>query len=84
MNRQRKVVITVTYNGLGMIVDTKAEELDLSAQPNLQPTCNNLATDCISRQAAIDAICDCVCGEQKHKCDGIGCWYNGRKNNEDW
>ena len=40
--------------------------------------------DCISRQAAIDAICDCVCGEQKHKCDGIGCWYNGRKNNEDW
>lgn len=32
--------------------------------------------DLISRQAAIDAICDCVCGEQKHKCDGIGCWYN--------
>ena len=26
------------------------------AQPNLQPTCNNLATDAISRQAAIDAI----------------------------
>ena len=25
-----------------------------SAQPNLQPTCNQLATDCISRQAAID------------------------------
>lgn len=25
------------------------------AQPNLQPTCNQLATDCISRQAAIDA-----------------------------
>ena len=41
-------------------------------------------SDLISRQAAIDAICDCVCGEQKHKCDGIGCWYNGRKNNEDW
>lgn len=37
MNRQRKVVITVTYNDLGIIVDTKAEELDLSAQPNLQP-----------------------------------------------
>jgi hypothetical protein len=28
----------------------------LKAQPNLQPTCNNLATDCVSRQAAIDAI----------------------------
>ena len=27
-----------------------------SAQPDLQPTCNQLATDCISRQAAIDAI----------------------------
>jgi len=56
MNRQRKVVITTTYNELGIIVDTKAEELDLSVQPNLQPTCNNLATDTISRQAAIDAI----------------------------
>ena len=28
----------------------------LSAQPDLQPTCNKLATDCISRQAAIDAL----------------------------
>lgn len=27
-----------------------------SAQPNLQLTCNQLATDCISRQAAIDAV----------------------------
>ena len=26
----------------------------LSAQQNLQPTCNQLATDCISRQVAID------------------------------
>ena len=33
MNTQRKVVITVTYNDLGMIIDTKAEELDSSAQP---------------------------------------------------
>lgn len=29
-----------------------------SAQPNLQPTCNQLATDCISRQAAIDYVDD--------------------------
>lgn len=29
-----------------------------SAQANLQPTCNQLATDCISRQAAIKAIED--------------------------
>ena len=33
MNKQRKIVITVTYNDLGVIVDTKAEELDSSAQP---------------------------------------------------
>ena len=56
MSRQRKVVITVTYNELGVIVDTKAEELDSSAQPNLQPTCNQLATDTINRQAAIDCV----------------------------
>ena len=30
MNRQRKVVITTTYNELGIIIDTKAEEV---AQP---------------------------------------------------
>ena len=40
MNRQRKILITVIYNDLGIIVDTKAEELDLSA--NLQSTCNGL------------------------------------------
>ena len=32
MNRQRKVLITTTYNEMGIIIDTKAEELDLSAQ----------------------------------------------------
>ena len=52
MNKQRKVLITITYNEMGIIIDTKAEE---AAQPNLQQTCNKLATDCISRQAAIDA-----------------------------
>ena len=31
-----------------------------SAQPDLQPTCNQLATDCISRQAAIDALEKCM------------------------
>ena len=53
MNKQRKVVITTTYNEMGVIIDTKAEEV---AQQNLQPTCNQLATDTISRQAAIDAL----------------------------
>ena len=63
MNRQRKILITVIYNDLGIIVDTKAEELDLSA--NLQQTCNQLATDCISRQQAIEAF------EPEHHTD----WY---------
>ena len=53
MNKQRKVVITTTYNEMGVIIDTMAEEV---AQQNLQPTCNQLATDTISRQAAIDAL----------------------------
>lgn len=30
MNKQRKVLITVTYNEMGIIIDTKAEEI---AQP---------------------------------------------------
>lgn len=53
MNKQRKVLIIITYNEMGIIIDTKAEEV---AQPNLQPTCNKLATDYISRQAAIGSI----------------------------
>ena len=59
MNKQRKVVITTTYNEMGIIIDTKVEEV---AQPNLQPTCNQLATDTISRAAAIDALDKCHCG----------------------
>ena len=34
MNKQRKVVITTTYNELGIIIDTKTEELP-SAQPEI-------------------------------------------------
>ena len=85
MNKQRKVVITTTYNEMGIIIDTKAEEV---AQPNLQLTCNNLATDCISRQAAKDRLTilvneiegifadirernvdDSVCGLCEYDCD---------------
>ncbi len=35
MNKQRKILITVTYNELGIIIDTKAEELDSSARPDV-------------------------------------------------
>lgn len=34
MNKQRKVVITTTYNEMGTIIDTKAEEV---AQPSVEP-----------------------------------------------
>ena len=53
MNKQRKVLITTTYNEMGIIIDTKAEKV---AQQNLQPTCNQLATDVISRQVAINDL----------------------------
>ena len=42
MNKQRKVLITITYNEMGIIIDTKAEEV---AQSDLQPTCNQLSTE---------------------------------------
>ena len=35
MNKQRKVLITITYNEMGIIIDTKAEELGSSAQPEI-------------------------------------------------
>ena len=61
MNKQRKVLITTTYNEMGVIVDTKAEEV---AQPDLQPACKQLETDTISRQQAIDAL-DCINGVEE-------------------
>ena len=61
MNKQRKVLITTTYNEMGIIIDTKAEEV---AQPNLQPICNQFATDTISRQAALNEL-----NEQIKLCD---------------
>lgn len=51
MNKQRKVLITITYNEMGIIIDTKAEEV---AQPEVE-TQMSLA-DCISRRGAIDAL----------------------------
>ena len=64
MNTQRKVVITTTYNEMGIIIDTKAEEI---AQPDTTThdsipaeTGKNdedrTSGDCISRQQAIDEI----------------------------
>ena len=38
MNKQRKVLITITYNEMGIIIDTKAEELDSSERPEQRYT----------------------------------------------
>jgi len=60
MNKQRKVVITATYNEMGIIIDTKAEEV---AQPNhIAESDRKVSISCaheidlVSRKAAIEAI----------------------------
>ena len=54
MNKQRKVLITTTYNEMGIIIDTKAEEV---AQPLNQDSIETQSSDLISRQAALE-LCD--------------------------
>ena len=53
MNRKRKVVITITYNEMGIIIDTKAEELDLSAQPD-----NDRIWEALSKVYNMDGVPD--------------------------
>ena len=43
-------------------IKSNESENSLKESENLQPTCNQLATDCVSRQAAIDAVCKAGCG----------------------
>ena len=51
MNKQRRVVITTTYNEMGIIIDTKAEEV---RQPDHVADIGKKAEgDCISRKAAL-------------------------------
>ena len=57
MNKQRKVVITTTYNEMGIIIDTKAEELGSFVQP--EP-----CEDTVSRKAVKDGfveMCNLLC-----------------------
>jgi hypothetical protein len=53
MNKQRKVLITITYNEMGIITDTKAEEV-IQPETNCSEIPNN--SDTISKQQAIDAL----------------------------
>ena len=57
MNKQRKVLITTTYNEMGIIIDTKAEELGSFVQP--EP-----CEDAVSRKAVKDGfveMCSLIC-----------------------
>lgn len=58
MSRQRKVVITVTYNDLGTIIDTKAEELDSSAQPETCEGCKHSGQ--WENELEYGAFCPCL------------------------
>ena len=53
MNRQRKVVITITYNEMGIIIDTKAEEVAQTEKRTEERT-ETHSCDLISRQDAIE------------------------------
>lgn len=60
------------YRALMELMNTLEKEYkkndEASARSSLQQTCNNLATDCISRAAAIDAL-DEICdrGRETHE-----------------
>lgn len=58
MNKQRKVLITITYNEMGIIIDTKTEELGSSAQPEkrTEERTKTHACDSISRREALKMI----------------------------
>ena len=62
MNKQRNVLITITYNEMGIITDTKAEEVT-QPETNCSEFPNN--SDTISRQAAIDAVEKNACNTQR-------------------
>ena len=62
-----KEELDYAIHGIIMAYKERIEQLP-SAQPDLQPTCNQLATDCISRKAAIDASCKDWCGCKYDDC----------------
>lgn len=71
MNKQRKVVITITYNEMGIIIDTKAEEV---AQPDRDiPKKPNETTDRswgIPHRQAVCPNCDSYLGTIHFICEG--------------
>lgn len=77
MNKQRKVLITITYNEIGIIIDTKAEEV---AQPEIVrcKDCKHRPFDSEDTQGFgvefPDEKCPCQCEDF---------WYNWRPN-DDW
>ena len=72
MNKQRKVVITTTYNEMGVIIDTKAEEV---AQPErTQERTETHSCDLISRAMLLEYIHNEPVGKMlcdKYNLDGV-------------
>ena len=54
--RHIQTAVDVDPWAVQIAVEAMRKQIPQKTQKNLQPTCNQLATDCISRQAAIDAI----------------------------
>lgn len=65
MNKQRKVLITTTYNEMGIIIDTKAEEV---AQPLNQDSIETQSSDPsqIAAQIIHDAIDNTTFAEEAY------------------
>lgn len=59
MNKQRRVLITTTYNEMGIIIDTKAEELS-NDSPKVDSDSGDLISRCelFNRLATVQTLAD--------------------------
>lgn len=86
MNKQRKVVITTTYNEMGIIIDTKAEEVaqldiirckDCKHKPHTSDKYNYDNGDCGLEIIFPDYRCPCRCEDEYYNRIPDDDWYCG-------
>ncbi len=70
MNKQRKFMITVTYNELGIVIDTKAEEVAQPADWAKAQDYTELKQEFIRMASYIDVLLECS-DEQKETLVGF-------------
>lgn len=66
MNKQRRVLITTTYNEMGVIIDTKAEEVS-NKSPKVDKESGELirCKKCrYKERKGVDYFCDHITGEE--------------------